>query len=79
MDPKATTYRPVGVLFAMTALTAMAASYAVSGNLFTLQSGEWFIAFSMVVLALLNLQIVESFATMFLNYDLMGFASGHAM
>src|SRR5690606_36452673 len=34
-DPKATSYRPVIVLFAMTALTAMAASYAVTGNAFT--------------------------------------------
>lgn len=70
-DPKATTYRPVAVLFAMTALTAMAASYAVTGNPFTLRAAEWFIGFSMVVLALLKLQNVESFATMFLNYDLL--------
>jgi glutaredoxin len=70
-DPKATTYRPVAVLFAMTALTAMAASYAVSGNPFTLRAAEWFISFSMVVLALLKLQNVEAFATMFLNYDLL--------
>ena len=70
-DPKATTYRPVIVLFALTALTAMAASYAVSGSPFTLRAAEWFIAFSMVVLALLKLQNVESFATMFLNYDLL--------
>ena len=70
-DPKATTYRPVAVLFARTALTAMAASYAVTGNPFTLRAAEWFIGFSMVVLALLKLQNVESFATMFLNYDLL--------
>ena len=70
-DPKATTYRPVIVLFALTALTAMAASHAVSGSPFTLRAAEWFIAFSMVVLALLKLQNVESFATMFLNYDLL--------
>jgi glutaredoxin len=70
-DPKATTYRPVAVLFAMTALTAMAASYAVTGSPFTLRAAEWFISFSMVVLALLKLQNVESFATMFLNYDLL--------
>ncbi|KQZ91715.1 hypothetical protein ASD74_20350 [Rhizobium sp. Root564] len=70
-DPKAKTYRPVVVLFVMTALTAMAASYAVSGNPFTLRAAEWFIAFSMVVLALLKLQNVETFATMFLNYDLL--------
>ena len=55
----------------MTALTAMATSYAVSGDPFTLRAAEWFIAFSMVVLALLKLQNVETFATMFLNYDLL--------
>ncbi len=70
-DPNATTYRPVVALFAMTALTAMAASYAVTGSLLTLRAAEWFIAFSMVVLALLKLQNVERFATMFLNYDLL--------
>ena len=70
-DPKATSYRPVIVLFAMTALMALAASYAVTGEAFTLRAAEWFIAFSMVVLALLKLQNVESFATMFLNYDLL--------
>jgi glutaredoxin len=70
-DPKANTYRPVVVLFTLTALTAMAASYAVSGTPFTLKAAEWFIAFSMVALAMLKLQNVESFATMFLNYDLL--------
>ncbi len=70
-DPKATSYTPVMALFAMTALMAMAASYAVSGSILTLRAAEWFIAFSMVVLALLKLQNVESFATMFLNYDLL--------
>jgi glutaredoxin len=70
-DPKATSYRPVIVLFAMTALLAMAASYAVTGSIFTGRTAEWFISFSMVVLALLKLQNVETFATMFLNYDLL--------
>jgi glutaredoxin len=70
-DPKAVSYRPVAALFAMTALMAMAASHAVSGNPFTLRAAEWFIGFSMVVLALLKLQNIESFATMFLNYDLL--------
>lgn len=51
-DPKATSYRPVIVLFTLTA-------------------AQWFIAFSMVVLALLKLQNVESFSAMFLNYDLL--------
>lgn len=70
-DPKSTTYRPVIVLFIMTAMMAMAASHAVLGSPFTMRSAEWFIAFSMVVLAMLKLQNVESFATMFLNYDLL--------
>ena len=70
-DPKATTYRPVAALFSMTALMGLATSYAVSGDPFTLRAAEWFIGFSMVVLALLKLQNVESFATMFLNYDLL--------
>ncbi|MCA3255730.1 MAG: glutaredoxin [Alphaproteobacteria bacterium] len=70
-DPKATSYRPVIALFTLTALMAMAASLAVTGSAFTLRAAEWFIGFSMVVLALLKLQNVETFATMFLNYDLL--------
>ena len=70
-DPKAVTYRPVIAVFAMTALMALAASYAVLGTPFTVRAGEWFIAFSMCVLAMLKLQNVESFSSMFLNYDLL--------
>jgi glutaredoxin len=71
VDPKATSYRPVVALFSMTALMALAAGYAVTGGLFTRLAAEWFIGFSMVVLALLKLQNIDSFATMFLNYDLL--------
>ena len=46
-------------------------SFPVYGTPFTVRAGEWFIAFSMAVLALLKLQDVESFSTMFLNYDLL--------
>ena len=70
-DPNATSYRPVVALFAMTALMAMAASYAVTGDIFTVRTGQWFIAFSMCVLALLKLQNIETFSSMFLNYDLL--------
>ena len=70
-DPRATSYRPVIALFAMTALMALAASFAMSGEAFTIRAGQWFIAFSMAVLALLKLQNLETFATMFLNYDLL--------
>lgn len=70
-DPDATSYRPVIALFTLTALTALAASYAVYGSVLTIRAAEWFIAFSMVFLALLKLQNVETFSTMFLNYDLL--------
>jgi glutaredoxin len=70
-DLKAVTYKPVVAVFAMTALMALAASYAVFGSPFTLRAGEWFIAFSMCVLAILKLQNVETFSSMFLGYDLL--------
>lgn len=70
-DPDATSYRPVIVLFALMALTAVAASYAAYGTPFVVRTLEWFISFSMVALALLKLQDVEQFSTMFLNYDLL--------
>lgn len=70
-DPKAVSYRPVLAAFAMTALMAMAASVAAFGTPFTIRAGEWFVAFSMVVLAILKLQNVDRFATMFLGYDLL--------
>ena len=69
--PGATSYRPVIALFAMTAAMALAASHAASGHALTVQAAEWFIGFSMVVLALLKLQNVETFSSMFLNYDLL--------
>jgi glutaredoxin len=70
-DPKATSYRPVVVLFTLTALAAIAATYAVSGQLLTVKTLQWFIALSMVALAMLKLQNVETFSAMFLNYDLL--------
>ncbi|KQX19571.1 MULTISPECIES: MauE/DoxX family redox-associated membrane protein [unclassified Sphingomonas] len=70
-EPGATSYRPVIALFAMTALMAAATSMAAFGSPFTAQAAIWFIAFSMCVLALLKLQDIGRFATMFLNYDLL--------
>jgi len=70
-DPKATSYRPVIALFVMTAFLALATTYAVSGQMVTGRTIPWFIGMSMVVLALLKLQNIETFATMFLNYDLL--------
>lgn len=70
-DPKALTYTPVLVVFAVTALMAMAVSQATLGTPFTVRAGEWFIGLTMMALALLKLQNIDSFSTMFLNYDLL--------
>jgi glutaredoxin len=70
-DPKATSYQPVIAVFATTALMALAASYAATGAAVTPRAAEWFVAFSMCALAMLKLQNVERFSTMFLNYDLL--------
>lgn len=70
-DPKATTYTPVLVVFATTAIMAVMISLAVYGTALTQQTAVWFIALSMMVLGMLKLQNVESFSTMFLNYDLL--------
>ena len=70
-DPRALTYTPVLVVFAATALMALAASHAAFGSAFTIRAAEWFIAFSMVALAMLKLRDIESFSRMFLGYDLL--------
>lgn len=70
-EPGAVSYRPVIAVFVMTALMALAASQAAFGSPLTPRALAWFIAFSMGVLAILKLQDVERFSTMFLNYDLL--------
>jgi hypothetical protein len=70
-DPKAPTYKPVIALFAVTALMAAALSTGLFGTPLTWRALQWFIAFSMTVLALLKLKDVEGFSTMFLGYDLL--------
>ncbi|MCC2981275.1 MauE/DoxX family redox-associated membrane protein [Sphingomonas sp. IC4-52] len=69
--PGETSYRPVVAVFAITALMALAASTAAFGTPLTEHAAMWFISLSMCVLALLKLQDVERFSTMFLNYDLL--------
>ncbi|KIX16387.1 MauE/DoxX family redox-associated membrane protein [Paracoccus sp. 228] len=70
-DKSATTYRPVIALFAMAAAMGFATSWAAFGQLITVAAAEWFVAFAMCLLALQKLKDVDSFATMFLNYDLL--------
>jgi hypothetical protein len=50
---------------------ALAASQAAFGTPLTVRAAEWFVAFSMSLLAMLKLRDVETFSTMFLNYDLL--------
>lgn len=69
-DPKATTYAPVIILFAVAAATALALSIGFLGAI-TWQTLGWFISVSMVLLGMQKLRDVESFSTMFLNYDLL--------
>ncbi|GGO98851.1 MauE/DoxX family redox-associated membrane protein [Stakelama pacifica] len=70
-DPDATSYKPVIAIFAMAALMAVATSWLSSGVLLSVLTVELFIALSMCVLAIQKLQDVDSFATMFLGYDLL--------
>ena len=69
--PAATSYRPVMVIFAVAALMALATSWAAYGALLTVAAGQWFIAFSMSILAMLKLQDLDKFSSMFLGYDLL--------
>tara|TARA_R110001599_G_scaffold325211_2_gene537305 strand:+ start:1889 stop:2605 length:717 start_codon:yes stop_codon:yes gene_type:complete len=70
-NAKATTYRPVLAIFATALLIGFAVSWAAQGTLFTARMPEYFVATAMVLLGLQKLQDIESFSTMFLNYDLL--------
>ncbi len=70
-DPQATSYVPVAAVFATAAGLALAASQAAYGAALTAMAGQWFVAFAMMLLAMLKLQDVQSFATMFIGYDLL--------
>ena len=70
-DPKATTYQPVAAVFGVALLLALAASWRAFGTPATGQAAMWFVSFAMALLAMLKLQDVDRFATMFLGYDLL--------
>ena len=70
-DSESTTYTPVIAIFSVAFLLAVAVNILLSWSM-----GWWmviphFIAIAMTLLALQKLRDVESFATMFLNYDLL--------
>lgn len=68
---KDTRYAPVIAIFAVCALAALAAAWWGTGTIWTVRSIELFASLSMAALAIQKLQDVESFSTMFLNYDLL--------
>lgn len=70
-DPQATSYRPVIAVFAMAFLLALGITYLLYHTILPGPTLYYFISMSMCVLALLKLQDLEKFSTMFLNYDLL--------
>ena len=66
-----TAYQPVIAIFAVSFLVGLAISWAAFGTIFTVRAVEWFVATAMTLLGVQKLQDVESFSTMFLNYDLL--------
>lgn len=70
-DPKeGKTYQPVVAVFVVALLMAMTTCWAIRGELALVRILELFIAFSMCVLGILKLQDLRSFATGFVQYDL---------
>lgn len=71
-DPKeGETYQPIVAVFAATLALAFAVSWANLGTLAPVRIAELFIAFSMCVLGILKLRDLLSFATGFVQYDIL--------
>jgi glutaredoxin len=70
-DRDAVSYAPVLAVFAVSPLMALAIAVAAGDPPASVLTVERFIAVAMCLLAMLKLQDLESFATMFLNYDLL--------
>ncbi|BBC73153.1 membrane protein [Altererythrobacter sp. B11] len=66
-----TSYRPVLAVFGVALALALSLSIALFGSPLTLRTAEWFVTFSMAMLAMLKLQDVETFSSMFVGYDLL--------
>ena len=66
-----TSYQPVIAIFSVAFLMALAASWAAFGEITLVRTLEWFVAFSMCILAIQKLQDLASFSNMFLGYDLL--------
>lgn len=71
-DPEdETSYQPVIAIFGTALLMAIAIMWFFNSAVFSLMTVEKFVAIAMILLGLQKLQDVESFSTMFLNYDLL--------
>lgn len=70
-DDDETSYKPVIAVFVVAFLMAAAANWSIDSERPLTGTLEWFIAFSMCILAILKLQDLEKFSTMFLGYDLL--------
>jgi glutaredoxin len=66
-----TSYQPVIAIFAVAFLMALGLSWFAFDSILTVQAFQWFVSISMCFLAVQKLQDIESFSTMFLNYDLL--------
>ncbi len=71
-DPEdETSYQPVIAIFGTALLMAIAIMWFFNSAVFSPMTVEKFVAIAMILLGLQKLQDVESFSTMFLNYDLL--------
>jgi len=70
-DKDGTSYAPVICVFLTAAVIAMATSWAAFGTSLTILAAGWFVSIAMTLLAMLKLQDIEGFSTMFLGYDLL--------
>jgi hypothetical protein len=64
-------YQPIIAIFGVTFLMALAACIYIFEEIYLVNTLEFFIAFSMCVLAILKLRDLKSFTTEFLGYDLL--------
>lgn len=70
-DENEVTYEPVIALFATALLMGLAVSWTATGTFLSARMPEYFVAIAMCLLGLQKLKDIESFSTMFLNYDLL--------
>jgi len=70
-DPDAVSYVPVIAVFAAALALALATSWTALSAFPPVHVTMSFVSIAMVLLAMLKLQDVEQFSTMFLNYDLL--------